>query len=424
MNRQLFADRPGALPRWVWFFLPVLWSSAALAAAPPAESLPLSAAIEAALAHYPDMDAAQAAIDEAQAMRLQAEVHPNPQLELLTGRIHARRTDIQPGNQQVISLAQPLQWPAARTARQESAQQTLFAAEARRDQVQADLTLQVKLAYLQVLRAQEAQKLAKADQGQIHSVRDRIKAKVTVGEAARYQAVKAEAEALGADRRQETAQYQLLAARRLLSHLTASDAEPIDFLTKVPRINRETPPFKAYLIEQNPRYLQTMALISAARARIAEARAERIPAPTLRAGYERTPDSAAWLVGVSLPIALFDQRRGQIAAAEAALNRSQAESRQVLLTLERELEQGELRYKGALTQLEAIDGGLLLEATDALRVAEASFRAGEGGILDVLDASRTLRAVRLDRLNALFDTYAALFELERTSHTPILRDLS
>ena len=52
------------------------------------------------------------------------------------------------------------------------------------------------------------------------------------------------------------------------------------------------------------------------------------------------------------------------------------------------------------------------EAESALRVAEAAYRFGERGILDVLDAQRVLRSIRADLLDARYQLQAARIQLE------------
>jgi cobalt-zinc-cadmium efflux system outer membrane protein len=54
----------------------------------------------------------------------------------------------------------------------------------------------------------------------------------------------------------------------------------------------------------------------------------------------------------------------------------------------------------------------LREAEEALRAAEVAYQLGERGILEVLDAQRLLRTVRLNYLNAQFDRQAALVDLD------------
>ena len=63
--------------------------------------------------------------------------------------------------------------------------------------------------------------------------------------------------------------------------------------------------------------------------------------------------------------------------------------------------------------VEALSRGAVREAEAALRVAEAAYRFGERGILEVLDAQRVLRSVRADLLQARFQTQAARVVLEQ-----------
>ena len=56
--------------------------------------------------------------------------------------------------------------------------------------------------------------------------------------------------------------------------------------------------------------------------------------------------------------------------------------------------------------------GLLQEAQGALTAAEAAFQLGERGIIEVLDAQRVLRTIRIDYLNAQYDRQAALVDVD------------
>ena len=63
--------------------------------------------------------------------------------------------------------------------------------------------------------------------------------------------------------------------------------------------------------------------------------------------------------------------------------------------------------------------GLLREAEEALRAAEVAYQLGERSVLDVLDAQRLLRTVRLNFLNAQFDRQAALIDLDEMRGLPL-----
>ena len=115
-------------------------------------------------------------------------------------------------------------------------------------------------------------------------------------------------------------------------------------------------------------------------------------------------------VGVQLP--LLDTRQGPIAQASAELQRAQirleghqAQLRQQVMLAWKSMEMARLR-------IEALSQGALREAEAALRVAQAAYRFGERGILDVLDAQRVLRSVRTDLIDARFQLQAARIALE------------
>jgi cobalt-zinc-cadmium efflux system outer membrane protein len=82
-------------------------------------------------------------------------------------------------------------------------------------------------------------------------------------------------------------------------------------------------------------------------------------------------------------------------------------TQQILLAW-RSLEMSRLR-------VEALSQGVVREAESALRVAEAAYRFGERGILDVLDAQRVLRSVRADLLQARYQMQVARITLVQLS---------
>ena len=163
---------------------------------------------------------------------------------------------------------------------------------------------------------------------------------------------------------------------------------------------------------EHPELRQLKAEVERAQARLDGAKASRWPGVELRYGQTREPDVRLNTVGVSIQIPLLDQHRGPIdeAASELERARLQLEGRQIELrqqTLQawKELEMARLRTQ-------ALSQGSVREAESALRVAEAAYRFGERGILDVLDAQRVLRSIRADLLDARYQLQAARIQLE------------
>jgi cobalt-zinc-cadmium efflux system outer membrane protein len=79
------------------------------------------------------------------------------------------------------------------------------------------------------------------------------------------------------------------------------------------------------------------------------------------------------------------------------------------------IQQLELSWKSveiAQVRIRALSEGAMRDAEATLRVAQAAYRFGERGILDVLDAQRVLRAVRQELLLARYQLQASLIELD------------
>jgi cobalt-zinc-cadmium efflux system outer membrane protein len=90
--------------------------------------------------------------------------------------------------------------------------------------------------------------------------------------------------------------------------------------------------------------------------------------------------------------------------------RTRLDGRQMELLLQLEAAWSELEM--ARLRVEALGTGAVREAEAALRVAQAAYRFGERGILDVLDAQRVLRTVRADLLQARYQVQAAAIEID------------
>jgi len=274
------------------------------------------------------------------------------------------------------------------------------------------LVAQVRLrAYEMVLREAEVE-AAKEAVRLLEQAHERVRVRVDSGEAARYEIIKADAEIIQARQQEQTARLRAEQAQLSLGRLAAGQL-PVRFRLDV---SLEDPLRIEDMGEidpmEHPELRQLKAEVERAQARLDGAKASRWPGVELRYGQTREPDVRLNTVGVSIQIPLLDQHRGPIdeAASELERARLQLEARQIDLpqqTLQawKELEMARLRTQ-------ALSQGSVREAESALRVAEAAYRFGERGILDVLDAQRVLRSIRADLLDARYQLQAARIQLE------------
>jgi len=274
----------------------------------------------------------------------------------------------------------------------------------------------VKQAFYDALRRKAEFELALENQRLFQQIRDRIAVRVNVGEAPRFELTRADAELSTAANVTNSARLRVAQAvatlRAVIGAPLPPDFEPVGSLQPPPAL-----PSLVVLREEAllryPAIPRADAEVKRAQARLEQERALRIPQPTLRADYEREPEVDKYRIGISIPIPIFNQRQGQIGEAVAAFQQATLTAEQTRIEVRAAMEAAYSRYEVAATQIAQFEGGLLKQAESALSVAEAAFRFGERGFIDVLDAQRVLRQVRNDFLAARFDQQAALVEIER-----------
>jgi cobalt-zinc-cadmium efflux system outer membrane protein len=169
---------------------------------------------------------------------------------------------------------------------------------------------------------------------------------------------------------------------------------------------------RAIVLRTHPAISQSQSRVQQAEVSLEHERALRIPQPTLFAEFENQPDLRFWRAGVNIPLPLWDRRRGQIDESKAAITQSIAELEQRRLELISATERAYEQYQLADQQAISLESGELRAAERAVEGAQAAYRFGERGIVEVLDAQRVLQSVRGDLVEAQFARQAALTGLE------------
>jgi len=372
------------------------------------------------LQHNPGLQAATQTLQGARAAVTSAGALPNPRLEWSRGPWQERDLVSVAGQRgQSWSLAQPIENPWLRSARIDAAQAGQRSSEQHLATIRNDLMAQLRLRIHEALLFQAEAEAAAEALGLLEQVRQRVRVRVDSGEAARYELIKADAEVINARERKQSASLKAEQSLLEINRLAAGQL-PSRWRLKPGAATEGQAPLELAQLQQlareaNPELQGLRHEVERARLRLQAARASVLPAVDLRYTEIKDPQirQSQWGVGVQLP--LLDQRRGPVAEAVAELERSrvlfegrQAELEQQVLLAWRALDMARLR-------VEALSQGVLKEAEAALRVAEAAYRFGERGILDVLDAQRVLRTVRADLLQARYQQQAARITLEQLS---------
>jgi cobalt-zinc-cadmium efflux system outer membrane protein len=351
----------------------------------------------------------------AQAETITARAYPNPELEIGRGPWRSR-VGAAPGSGSSVAVSQAIELPAVREARSQVSLAGLSSAEAQVSGVRLAVGYQARTAYYELLRRQEEERLAQETVKLLSEIQDKVRVRVSVGEAPRFELVRSEAETLAAQNLAASARLRVEEARGVLRRLSGNALPPLFHASGALPVLPEVPPMAVLspqVLEAHPSLRVLGSERERARSRLDLERAQRYPQPTLKLGESRDPETRQVLLGVSIPLPLWNRREGPIAQAQAGIDLAAAQIEAQRAQLLRELDAAYARVSISQRQIETFEAGLLRSAETALRVAEAAWRAGERSFLEVLDAQRTLRAVRSDYTQVRFDRNAAWLDIQR-----------
>jgi cobalt-zinc-cadmium efflux system outer membrane protein len=396
-----------------------LLNSASAASDPvskPPTNLSIDQLVPLIMANNPNLRVSLMAQTAARAGITSAQAFQNPRIELTRGSNTARFTGTNSGPLQAWAVSQFIENPAVRNARIDGARAFEKGSEQQARITRNELVAQVRLWAYQGLLYQ-AQSSAAAEAVQLlEQVRERVRVRVESGEAARYEIIKADAEIINARERLLTASLMaeqiLIELNRMAAGqlpegwaLTGDLSDDVE-MSSLMEIQQQ-------VRQHNPELAALQAQVLQAEAQLRSAEGSRWPGVELRYSQMRDPELRQGQLSVGVQMPFMDTRSGPIAQASAELQRAearlegrQAELQQQIRVISKSLEIARLR-------IEALSQGSVREAEAALRVAQAAYRFGERGILDVLDAQRVLRSVRADLIDARYQLQVARIALEQ-----------
>jgi outer membrane protein, heavy metal efflux system len=151
--------------------------------------------------------------------------------------------------------------------------------------------------------------------------------------------------------------------------------------------------------------------------RLQLARAERIPDLDLEGGTEihDADFQYGYRAAVRMDLPILNQKNGEVAQANANLERLKAEEQAAILKVRGDISAAYLRYEAALQQAENYVKEILPASVEIEQLAVESYQAGKTGILAVIDAQRSVRQVRIEYYDVLAQLQTALADLEQAA---------
>lgn len=342
---------------------------------------------------------------------------PNPEFEGVRGQQRLRSQSGTPGPTSSWSVTQPLDMPYTRIPRVNAAEAQLRASEAGRIAKEFELIAKVKNRYYDHVRRQEELKAAKEDLELTRQIRDRIELRYQVGETAKFEFIRAETDYLNVKMIAQASQSRVIQSKSELRRAVGPQL-PQDFeIDSVKDIKPGMlPPLQALLDEvrnQNPELQRARAELETAESRLSLEKNSRLPKLSLKAQQNNEPEFTDRSYGLVVTIPIWDWRIGQVREAAANVSRAKNMVNHESQNIETQIEMAYQAFQTITYQVDILENQVVVQAKDARRIAEASYRFGERGMLEYLDAQRTFRAIRADLIRAKHELALVTTEIER-----------
>lgn len=373
-------------------------------------NLTLAQALDEASARSPAVAAAEADVAAAEARIRQSGYRSNPELSFEienvagTGELRGIRS-----MEATLAVNQRLDLGGRRSARVDSARAELAVQQLRLAIARADLAQSVREQFARAIASRE--KLAQATET-VERARELARVAGVLVDAGRdppLRALRARSALAQAQAEREAAEADEIAARSSLAAL---------FGVSTPVIavgdNLDVPPQQSVpeaALDVRLADAERAAAQFAVRQQLAETRID--PAVGVGVRHVRESGDFGLVAGVSMPLRVFDRNQGNIAAARSALAASDARRASTLATTTARARNATANVAAAQRRVEALERAAVPEATEALRLAELSYREGRATLLELLDVQNAYTTSRTALTEARLALALATAELAR-----------
>jgi outer membrane protein, heavy metal efflux system len=389
-----------------------------------AEPLTRESAVELALQHNPEIRAAQAHWNAAQARAGASWAPPDPEVGVEFGQLQ-RLGDPGDFGERSIDLSQTIESPVKWWLNHNAAG---YEAESSRagvfDLTRLDVASRVSVAFDRILSWQQKVAYEVAQDSLLRQFADKARLRHEAGDVPSLEVLRAEVESGRAASRVAWAQNELSSAMAHLAALTGQESlsrwqlrgtlAPDEFHLSLEDV-------RELGLERRPDLRGAAHDLKSRRARRGAARAGLLPdlnvvvsRQTLREG---TTKDDLWRFGVSLEVPIWGalRQRGELAQARAVVSAGEAEVERLRTEV---LLQVETAYRDLMTaadQVTLFDERILREAAEAQQAATLSYEAGKATYLDVLDTQRTLLQAQTEYADIVLGYREARVALERAA---------
>jgi outer membrane protein TolC len=391
------------------------------------DPLRLTAVIEYARAHNPEMRAALDRAEAATFMPAQVRALDDPVLSHeVWNAPESLRVDEADNN--IVRISQMFPFPGKRRLAAAVAERDVEVSRREADAVELDVITAVKRAYFDLWEAHEKLLIYSREKDILQRFARIAERRYGTGDVSQSDVLRAQTELTRLINRVSTATLAIDSARAELNALLSRTpdaplATPVE--PDPPRLDLSPETLIESALKNRPELSAQAAAI--AREETAIKLAQRGYWPDFEVSVSRflnfaQDDGFGAMATVSVPIAYRSKYDAAVSEAKARLAVAQAERRRLEDRIRREVKQAFLRARTAELQHNLFVTTHIPQAEQSLRVTEAAYQTGAVDLLALLDGARVIEMVHLEHIDAAAEYEKAVADLERAVGTNLRTD--
>ncbi|HEY4056926.1 MAG TPA: TolC family protein [Kofleriaceae bacterium] len=379
------------------FVLAALLVSAVATAAPAPETVTADQAVALYRERSTRLQAAKGDVGIAEADIVGAQIYPNPSIGLSTTNT-VGGTDTIGHSQETLSLDIPILIGHQRGKREAAAKAHVEATKVSIDADAATVEFEIRHRVVALQAAQEKTASITAAVDDAKKLREIVVGRTAAGASSNYAVARMDLAIAALSSRVDEAKADELAASHAVGVAVGiADWAPHASAALAPTATAD----EAAVDATHPALALPQREQTAARADEETAHAEAVPTPSLQLAAFATTDPGGVAVtgGVAIPLPMFDRNQGAVAKAHAEARRAELEltARKDELSAALSSARDDLRVRRdalAKFQTDAVSH------LDKLReMAEAAYKNGQGGIVELLDAHDAITDARMREID-------------------------
>ena len=370
------------------------------------------------LVRNPELSAYSYEIRTREAQAIQSGRLPNPELGVRAEEFGGTgETSGFDGAETTIEVSQLIELADKRAKRAHAAQLDKELADWDYRARRLDVFTEAAKAFVEVLAAQERVSLAEQLNKLAAEVKYAVGQRVSAGKVSPLEETKADVSVAASQIELDKSNRSLDIARIKLAAFWGSSKPMFAGLKGDIFETRPHGTFEEFSAQaaNNPNIARWKSELNQKRAIVAVEKSKSVPDITVSAGtkYLAGTDDTAFVIGVSIPLPIFDRNQGNVSAARAQFNKTRELARQADVAIQTQLVDAYKSMLSAYEQAINLKEKIIPASQQVFDAVQEGYRHGKFGYLDLLDAQRTFFEAKQQYLEVLVAYHQTHADVER-----------